>query len=508
MIEEEILCGHTFTPKERKQEKNKGRVVYMERYYLAVDIGASSGRHILGTVREGKLVLQEIYRFDNGMKRKDGHLCWDVESLFSEIKEGMKQCRKLGKIPAAMGIDTWAVDFVLLDGENRMLGNAVGYRDGRTKGMDEKLYEIISLKDLYGRTGIQKQIFNTIYQLMAVREETPEYLEKGKSFLMIPDYFHYLLTGVKKQEYTNATTTQLINGENGTWDYELIRKLGLPEGLFGELSMPGTPVGPLTKAVEEEVGFSCQVVLPATHDTGSAVMAVPLVPDGEDSMRDFLYISSGTWSLMGTELPKADCSMKSMEANFTNEGGYDHRFRYLKNIMGLWMIQSVKKELEETGEVYSFAELCRMASEEGIPSIVDCNDPVFLAPESMIREVQEFCRRSGLEVPKTPGQIAAVIYNSLADCYDRTVKELESITGRVYPVIHVVGGGSNAEYLNQLTADRTKRTVYAGPGEATAIGNLLAQMLAVGEFEGLKQAREAVYRSFSVKEYKPGNKLS
>jgi rhamnulokinase len=361
MIEEEILCGHTFTPKERKQEKNKGRVVYMERYYLAVDIGASSGRHILGTVREGKLVLQEIYRFDNGMKRKDGHLCWDVESLFSEIKEGMKQCRKLGKIPAAMGIDTWAVDFVLLDGENRMLGNAVGYRDGRTKGMDEKLYEIISLKDLYGRTGIQKQIFNTIYQLMAVREETPEYLEKGKSFLMIPDYFHYLLTGVKKQEYTNATTTQLVNGENGTWDYELIRKLGLPEGLFGELSMPGTPVGPLTKAVEEEVGFSCQVVLPATHDTGSAVMAVPLVPDGEDSMSDLLYISSGTWSLMGTELPKADCSMNSMEANFTNEGGYDHRFRYLKNIMGLWMIQSVKKELEETGEVYSFAELCRMA---------------------------------------------------------------------------------------------------------------------------------------------------
>jgi rhamnulokinase len=477
----------------------------MEKYYLAVDIGASSGRHILGTVREGKLVLQEIYRFDNGMKQKGGHLCWDVDSLFYEIKEGMKQCRKLGKIPVTMGIDTWAVDFVLLDGENRMLGNAVGYRDDRTQGMDTKLYETISLNDLYRRTGIQKQIFNTIYQLTAVREETPEYLEKGESFLMIPDYFHYLLTGVKKQEYTNATTTQLVSGETGNWDYELIRKLGLPERLFEELSMPGTSVGPLTKAIEEEVRFTCQVVLPATHDTGSAVMAVPLDPDGEDSVGDLLYISSGTWSLMGTELPKADCTMESMEANFTNEGGYDYRFRYLKNIMGLWMIQSVKKELKEKGEAYSFAELCKMASEEVIPSIVDCNDPVFLSPESMILEVQNFCRRSGLEVPKTPGQIAAVIYNSLAACYKNTVKELESITGRTYPAIHVVGGGSNAEYLNRLTADRTGRTVYAGPGEATAIGNLLAQMLAAGEFESLKQAREAVYRSFAVKEYKPGN---
>uniref|UniRef100_UPI000A911D2F rhamnulokinase n=1 Tax=Clostridium sp. NkU-1 TaxID=1095009 RepID=UPI000A911D2F len=479
----------------------------MERYYLAVDIGASSGRHILGTVREGKLVLQEIYRFDNGMKRRGGHLCWDVESLFSEIKEGMKQCSKLGKIPAAMGIDTWAVDFVLLDGENRMLGNAVGYRDNRTKGMDKKLYEIISLKDLYGRTGIQKQIFNTIYQLMAVREETPEYLEKGETFLMIPDYFHYLLTGVKKQEYTNATTTQLVNGKTGTWDYEVIRNLGLPEGLFGELSMPGTPVGPLTKAIEEEVGFSCQVILPATHDTGSAVMAVPLVPDGEDSMGDLLYISSGTWSLMGTELPKADCSVKSMEANFTNEGGYDHRFRYLKKHHGPLDDPVCEKGAGRKGRDILFCRALPDGSEEGIPSIVDCNDPVFLAPGSMIREVQDFCGRSGLEVPMTPGQFAAVIYNSLAACYGNTVKELESITGKAYPDIHVVGGGSNAEYLNQLTADRTGRTVYAGPGEATAIGNLLAQMLAAGEFEGLKQAREAVYRSFAIKKYKPGNKM-
>lgn len=479
----------------------------MEKYYLAIDIGASSGRHILGTVREGKVILQEIYRFDNGMKRKDGHLCWDVESLFAEIKEGMKQCKKLGKLPVSMGIDTWAVDFVLMDKDNRVLGDAVGYRDDRTKGMDHKVYETISLKDLYGRTGIQKQIFNTIYQLAAVKEKNPEYLEKADSFLMIPDYFHYLLTGVKKQEYTNATTTQLVNPETGTWDYELIRLLGLPERLFGELSMPGTTAGELTEEIREEVGFSCRVVLPATHDTGSAVMAVPVVPDGEDFMDDILYISSGTWSLMGTELHKADCSMESMEANFTNEGGYDHRFRYLKNIMGLWMIQSVKKELAKAGQNYSFAELCQMASEEHIASIVDCNDSVFLAPESMTRAVQDFCRKSGQEVPETAGRIAAVIYNSLAACYGNTVKELEAITGKTYPSIHVVGGGSNAEYLNRLTADSTGRTVYAGPGEATAIGNLLAQMLAAGEFDGLKPAREAVYRSFAIKEYKPVNKL-
>ncbi len=476
----------------------------MEKYYLAVDIGASSGRHILGTVKDGKIHLEEIYRFENGMKRIDDQLCWDVESLFAEIKEGMKVCKKIGKIPASMGIDTWAVDYVLLDKEDQILGNSVGYRDDRTKGMDELVYNTISLPNLYERTGIQKQIFNTIYQLKAVKEKNPDELLNAESFLMIPDYFHYLLTGVKKQEYTNATTTQLVSPATGNWDYELIEKLGFPEKLFGPLSMPGTLVGELTDQIIEEVGFSCQVILPATHDTGSAVMAVPVVPNDPDSMKDILYISSGTWSLMGTELLKADCSLKSMEANFTNEGGYEYRYRYLKNIMGLWMIQSVKKELTEKGEKYSFAELCEMASKETIKSLVDCNDSVFLAPDSMIQAVKDFCKDGGIQVPQTPGEIAAVIYNSLAACYGDTIKELESITGKTYPAIHVVGGGSNAEYLNQLTADCTGRTVYAGPGEATAIGNLLGQMLAFHEFDGLKQAREAVYQSFAVKEYKPG----
>lgn len=474
----------------------------MEKYYLAVDIGASSGRHILGTVKDGIITLEEIYRFENGMKKVNGHLCWDAEALFSEIKAGMKKCAAAGKVPESMGIDTWAVDFVLLDSDNKVLGSAVGYRDDRTKGMDEKVYETISLEDLYLRTGIQKQIFNTIYQMMAVKQQTPEYLDKAESMLMIPDYFHYLLTGVKKQEYTNATTTQLVSPMTNTWDYELVERLGYPKKLFGELSMPGTVVGELTKEIQAEVGFNCQVVLPATHDTGSAVMAVPEAGEAnKGECGDLLYISSGTWSLMGTELKTADCSLESMKANLTNEGGYDYRFRYLKNIMGLWMIQSVKKELAEAGEKYSFAELCEMASKETIASIVPCNDDVFLAPESMIGAVKEYCREAGQEVPETAGQLAAVIYNSLARCYGETVQEIESITGRSYEAVNIVGGGSNAEYLNELTARYTKKTVYAGPGEATAIGNLLAQMIEAGEFKGLGEAREAVYRSFEIKTY-------
>ncbi len=467
----------------------------MAQYYLAVDIGASSGRHILGSVQDGRIVLEEVYRFPNGMKKVDGQLCWDVGELFGHIKAGMKKCREIGRIPVSMGIDTWGVDYVLLDGQDRIVGNTVGYRDGRTKGMDEEVYKMIPLDRLYERTGIQKAIFNTIYQLMAVKKQHPEYLTRAKSLLMIPDYFHFLLTGVKKQEYTEATTSQLVDPHTKEWDLELIRMLGYPEEWFGPLSVPGTVVGDLTPEVQAEVGFCCQVVLPPTHDTGSAVAAVP------SNEEDVLYISSGTWSLMGTERQEADCSLESMKRNFTNEGGYDYRFRYLKNIMGLWMIQSVKKELADAGKDYSFAELCEMASHETIPSIVDCNDDCFLAPESMIRSVKDFCAAAGQPVPETAGQLAAVIYNSLARCYGETVEELEQVTGRHYRQIHIVGGGANADYLNRLTAKYTKRPVYAGPTEATAIGNLAAQMIAAGEYAGLAEAREAIFRSFEVKEY-------
>ena len=468
----------------------------MEKYFLAVDIGASSGRHILGCVKDGRMELEEIYRFPNGMKPVDGQLCWDVEELFAHIKAGMKRCKELGKIPVSLGIDTWAVDYVLLDEHDRIVGNTVGYRDGRTKGMDTLVYQKIPLEELYQRTGIQKQIFNTIYQFMAVKEQHPEYLETAKTMLMIPDYFHYRLTGVKKQEYTNATTTQLVNPRTNTWDYELIERLGYPREWFGPLSMPGTVVGELTPKLQAEVGFTCQVVLPATHDTGSAVLAVP------SNAWDVLYISSGTWSLMGTERMEADCSLESMKRNFTNEGGYEYRFRYLKNIMGLWMIQSVKKELAAAGQGYSFGELCQMASQETISSLVDCNDDCFLAPESMIQAVKDFCEKEGQQVPETPAQLGAVIYNSLARCYGETVRELEQVTGKHYGQVHIVGGGANADYLNRLTARYTGRTVYAGPTEATAIGNLAAQMIGAGEYTSLAEARKGIFESFEIKEYR------
>ncbi|MCI9360532.1 MAG: rhamnulokinase [Hungatella sp.] len=467
----------------------------MEKYFLAVDIGASSGRHILGCVRDGRMELEEIYRFPNGMKSVDGQLCWDVEELFSHIKAGMKRCKEIGKIPVSMGIDTWAVDYVLLDEQDRVVGNTVGYRDSRTKGMDNLVYQELPLEELYQRTGIQKQIFNTIYQFMAVKKQHPEYLETAKTMLMIPDYFHYRLTGVKKQEYTNATTTQLVNPMTNTWDYELIERLGYPKAWFGPLSMPGTTVGGLTPEVEAEVGFSCQVVLPATHDTGSAVLAVP------SNEWDVLYISSGTWSLMGTERMEADCSLESMKRNFTNEGGYEYRFRYLKNIMGLWMIQSVKKELAAAGQDYSFGEICDMASKETISSLVDCNDDCFLAPESMIQAVKDFCEKEGQQVPKTPAQLGAVIYNSLAKCYGETIEELEQVTGKHYGQVHIVGGGANADYLNRLTAKYTGRPVYAGPTEATAIGNLTAQMIEAGEYGSLAEARRGIFESFEIKRY-------
>ena len=466
----------------------------MEKYYLAIDIGASSGRHMLASMKDGRMQLEEVYRFPNGMDNKNGTLCWDVERLFTEIKNGLKKCKEIGKIPVSMGIDTWGVDYVLLDKDNKILGDTVGYRDSRTEGMDEKVYETISQNDLYARTGIQKQIFNTVYQLMSVKESHPEYLEQAESILMIPDYFHFLLTGVKKNEYTNATTGQLISPKTNDWDYELIDMLGYNSRMFQPVSMPGTVVGEFTKEVQDEVGFNCTVVLPATHDTGSAVLAVPTNDD------DAVYISSGTWSLMGIERKEADCSMESMKANFTNEGGYDHRFRYLKNIMGLWMIQSVKKEFTED---LSFAEICEMASKETISSIVDCNDDCFLAPESMIEAVQKFCRDTNQQVPETVGEISSVIYNSLAKCYGDTVEEIENITGKNYSTIYVVGGGSNAGYLNELTAKYTGRKVSAGPSEATAIGNIIVQLLHDGVFADLPEARNCVKESFDVKMYEP-----
>ncbi len=464
----------------------------MEQYYLAIDIGASSGRHILAHMEDGRMVLEEVHRFPNGMTEQDGTMVWDVDRLFSEIKAGMKKCGELGKAPVSVGIDTWGVDFVLLDEQGQRIGSAAAYRDGRTKGMDGEVYQVISEEELYQRTGIQKQLFNTVYQLMALKKQKPHELAAAKTLLMIPDYFQYLLTGRAASEYTNATTGQLVNPGTKQWDWELIEKLGYPREIFLPLSMPGTVLGDLREEIQAQVGYNCKVVLPATHDTGSAVMAVP--SNGEDT----LYISSGTWSLMGTELKEANCSAESRAHNLTNEGGYDYRFRYLKNIMGLWMIQSVKKEI---GGGLGFGEICEMAAKSDIVSIVDCNDDRFLAPANMTEEVKAACRESGQTVPETLAEVAAVIYNSLAKCYAQTIREIEEITGKKYDRIHIVGGGANADYLNRLTARETGVPVYAGPTEATAIGNLAAQMISGGALKDLADARECVFRSFPIAEY-------
>ena len=329
---------------------------------------------------------------------------------------------------------------------------------------------------------------------MALKVKKPEHLEKAHTMLLMPDYFHYMLSGVAATEYTEATTGQLVSPETKDWDMELIERLGYPKRIFQRMVTPGTVLGELTAEVQAEVGFNCKVVEPATHDTGSAVIAVPTDSD------DALYISSGTWSLMGTELMEANCSPESKANNLTNEGGYGYRFRYLKNIMGLWMIQSVKKEI---GGNLGFGEICEMASKCSIPSIVDCNDDRFLAPANMTEEVQAACRESGQQVPEGLAQVASVIYNSLARCYAETIRQIEGITGRKYDKIHIVGGGSNAEYLNRLTAAATGIPVYAGPTEATAIGNIAAQMMATGELADLKAARACVFQSFSITTYQP-----
>ena len=461
-------------------------------YYLAVDIGASSGRHILSHLENGKIILEEIYRFSNGMVEVDGEKVWDSQKLFEDILIGMKKCYELGKIPVSMGIDTWAVDFALLDKEDHLIGKTVGYRDGRTKGMDQEVYKVISQDELYERTGIQKQIFNTIYQLMAVKMKKPQELADAKTMLLIPDYFNFLLTGRKVTEYTNASTTQLLHPETKEWDFELIDMLGFPRDIFTEIKLPGAIVGELTEEIQKKVGFCCKVVLPATHDTGSAVVAVP------SNEEDVLYISSGTWSLMGTELKEAICTKESMEKNLTNEGGYDYRFRYLKNIMGMWMINSAKKEIADD---MSYADICSMASKTTIASIVPANDDRFLAPKNMTEEVKDACRESGQQVPEGIAEVAAVIYHSLAKCYADTMNEIEEITGKNYDCIHIVGGGSNAVYLNELTAKACGKTVYTGPTEATAVGNVVAQMIAAGELADLKSARECIFHSFKINKY-------
>lgn len=453
--------------------------------YIAIDIGASSGRHIAGWVEDGHLQLKEIYRFENGPVEKDGHLVWDADRLFEHIKCGLKEAKKQGITPCSIAIDTWAVDFVLLDEKGERLGDAVSYRDNRTQGMDLELQKIIGESELYARTGLQKQPFNTVYQLLALQKEGK--LEAAQALLMLPEYFAYRLTGVHMCEYTNASTTNLVDARARDWDWQLIDACGFDRKLFGKLYQPGEKVGALLPEIAQEVGYCCDVLLAPTHDTASAILASPLE-------KGDAYLSSGTWSLLGLERMEPICTEDSRAFNMTNEGGVQGTIRYLKNIMGLWMLQQLRKEMCPE---LSYAEIAQLAEKaDAYPGRVDADDQRFMAPPSMKNEIAAALKEKGCPPPETIGEWAACVCHSLADCYAQAVSALEKLTGEKIGCLRIVGGGCQNDYLNRLTAQALQRTVTAGPVEATAIGNIVSQM-------GLSKeaARALVKQSFPLKTY-------
>ncbi len=457
--------------------------------YLAVDIGASSGRLIAAQMLDGKLKCDEIYRFENNLHEKNGHLTWDLDLLFSHILTGLKKVKELGLTPVSLGIDTWGCDYVLLDEKEQLCDLTYGYRDIRTDGIDKQIEKLISKKELYKHTGIQHLSFSTIFQLYAQKLQNPQALEKAKYFLMIPDYLNYKLTGVMRSEYTNATTTQLVNAETKSWDLDVIKLLGLKSKIFLPLDLPGTSCGHLKAEIAKELGFDLEVIMCASHDTASAVMACPL----ED---DHIYLSSGTWSLMGVENLTPNCSDESLEHNFTNEGGYEYRFRYLKNIMGMWILQNLRKELPKM----SFEEIYHKASlGEDYQTVVDINDKLFLAPKSMKEAFLQYCRIHQLPEPQSDEQILYCAYNSLAHCYKHVVDLLEMVSKRKFKAINVIGGGCQDRYLNSLIKKICHKDLYAGPIEATAIGNLCVQLICKQQVSNLSKARQLVTASFDIK---------
>jgi len=450
--------------------------------YLAIDIGASSGRHILGWLEGGKLRTEEIYRFPNGAKEKDGKLVWDADALFAEILNGLKRAAELGKTPDCVGVDTWAVDYALLDEKDHRIGDVYCYRDKRGQAAATEAHKVMDFASLYAKTGIQYQPFNTLYQLFDDKKTGK--LSGAKSFLMLPDYFHFLLTGVKRQEYTNATSTGMVNAITHTWDEDILAAFGFDKSLFGALAAPGSTVGSFRKEIQAAVGYNATVILPATHDTASAVLAAPIEKGAP-------YISSGTWSLLGVEQTAAHTDPISMKYNYSNEGSLHCTFRFQKNIMGLWMIQQVRHEL---GDAYSFAELADIARRSPTDALVDVNSTRYLAPKSMIAAIKE--EAGDLSV----GELAYCIFNSLAASYKRAIDEMEELTGRGYDTLHIIGGGSQNILLNELTALKTGKRVLTGPTECTAIGNIVAQMMGAGEVKDLKEARNIIKNTFDIKE--------
>ena len=474
-----------------------------DQIYLAVDLGAESGRVIAGSWNGSQMRLEEVHRFANEPVEIGNGLHWDIARLWLEIQNGLGVAvRRYGDKIVSVGVDTWGVDFVLLSKNSEILGQPHTYRDKRTKGIMDATFRKMSREEIFAESGLQFMEFNTLYQMISLRQQAPELLDTADCFLMIPDFLNWCLSGEKANEFSNATTTQFFHPTKRTWSHALLQKFDLPQNIFREAVAPGSRIGALQPSVMRKTGLkNLSVIAPATHDTGSAVAAVPTTNTGKSN---WAYISSGTWSLMGTETPTAQLSRRVLELNFTNEGGVDGKYRLLKNIMGLWLVQQCKRSFEKRGHKWDYPELVRMAAAEpALLSFVDATDSRFLNPDDMPTAIQQFCRETGQPVPENEGALIRCALESLALAYERTLHSLEELNGTAIEAIHVVGGGSRNDLLNQFTADACGRPVIAGPVEATALGNLLMQARGSGEIGSLQELRKVVANSSETRRFDP-----
>lgn len=474
----------------------------METAFLAMDFGASSGRAMLGILKDGKLSIRQLHRFANEPVELNGCFYWDLPRLFLEIKNSLNKAALENIRIASIGIDTWGVDYGLLDRNGRPLGNPVHYRDTRTDGMMDRTFRKVGKQEIYERTGLAFLSFNTLYQLAAQVNSDDECLKIAQNMLFMPDLFSYFLTGKMGCEYTIASTSQMLSPYTRSWDAELLKKLDIPTDMLLPITEPGTIRGTLLPQIARETGVGeVPVVAVAGHDTASAVVAVPAQDD------DFAYISSGTWSLVGIETLKPVISDEAQAANLTNEGGVDGTIRVLKNVMGLWIIQECQREWERRGKKLSFAEIVKEAEKEpAFRSLFDPDDDVFMTPGDMPGKIADYCCRTGQPVPETIGQTARAVYESLALKYRWTVKKLEKVRGKEIRALHIVGGGSNNAMLNQFTSDALGIPVITGPSEATAIGNLMMQAKALGLVKDMRELRRIVADSFDTGRVEPGDR--
>jgi rhamnulokinase len=473
--------------------------------YLAVDLGASSGRVLAGALDGGRLALEEMHRFENGGVAANDRLYWNVLSLWRHIQDGLRSAAlKHGDAVASVGVDTWGVDFALLGRGDELLGNPFHYRDRHTSGILERAFAIVSREEIFEATGLQFMEFNSLYQLLAMKQANSPLLEAAKSFLMMPDLFHWLMSGVKSNEQTDASTTQFYNPKTGDWAYELLARFGLPSPMLGQLTPPGETLGKLRRSVAEETGLKrASVVLPGAHDTASAVLAAPTA-SAPSNQPDWCYISSGTWSLMGVETPSPVIDETCRLLNFTNEAGVGKTTRLLKNIAGLWLVQECRRIWKQAGRDFEWSELVRLAEKSPpLVSLIDCDHGDFTAPRDMPASISAYCRRTGQPAPGELGAVIRCVLESLALRYRQVLEWLQRLTGGEIETIHIVGGGVQNRLLCQMAADATGRRVVAGPVEATAIGNVMMQAVSHGMIGSIAQAREIVRNSFAVEEYEP-----